>query len=124
MSGRPALILDLGGVIVDHDNALMYERLRALLDARPEVAAIIKHISASGIGNGSIDAAQLFQSLRKAWGSTASQKEFLAAWCCHFTLKQDMFDYLGMLHRTSPIVLCSNTNAAHLREQCPRAPRI
>ena len=109
----PALILDLGGVIVDHDNAVMLDRVAALLKRPVSHADIAAAIKASGIGAGRVDAAGLFGQLRDAHGSDAVLAEFLDAWSCHFTLKRDVFDYLDDLRASSPLVLCSNTNGAH-----------
>src|SRR5579872_1551350 len=64
---QPRLILDLGGVIVDHDNALCYDRLIALLENRPTRAEIALLIAASGVGDGSITAEELFASLRERY---------------------------------------------------------
>lgn len=107
------LILDLGGVIVDHDNAMSLDRLIDLLKnppARAELAALIK---SSGIGAGSFSAPQLFELLRERYGAAASQAEFLDAWTCHFTLKSDVYSLLQAMNARRPFVICSNTDAAH-----------
>jgi FMN phosphatase YigB (HAD superfamily) len=107
------LILDLGGVIVDHDNALCYDRLIALLENRPTRAELASVIAASGVGNGSLTAEGLFARLRERYGSAASEAQFLDAWSCHFTLKEDVYQLLMGIRKARPIVICSNTNAAH-----------
>src|SRR5260370_2896353 len=108
-----SLILDLGGVIVDHDNALSYDRLIALLDDRPTRAELAGVIAASGVGDGSLTAEGLFARLRERYGSTRGEEEFLDAWTCHFTLKLDVYRLLEAIKPTRPIVICSNTNAPH-----------
>jgi FMN phosphatase YigB (HAD superfamily) len=110
---RLRLILDLGGVIVDHDNALSYDRLIALLDERPTRGELAGVIAASGVGDGSLPAEGLFARLRERYGSTRSEEEFLDAWTCHFTLKANVYGLLEAIKPTRPIVICSNTNAAH-----------
>ena len=56
LNGRPSLILDLGGVIVDHDNAKCYARLCDLLEERPTPDELAAFIAASGVGDGSVSA--------------------------------------------------------------------
>jgi len=106
-------ILDLGGVIVDHDNAKCLRRLAALLIAPPSDEALAAFIAASGVGDGSIAAESLFARLRDRFGSQASQGAFLDAWTCHFTLNQDVYRLLCSLRAERRFVICSNTNAAH-----------
>ena len=110
---RPFLILDLGGVIVDHDNNVMFDAVSALLDARPPRAALAEDIRASGIGDGTRDAAGLYELLRAKYGGPAPLGDFLKAWSCHFTLKPEMAEFVRGWRAHSPLVLCSNTNAAH-----------
>jgi HAD superfamily hydrolase (TIGR01509 family) len=110
---RLNLILDLGGVIVDHDNALCYDRLIALLENRPTHVELVSVIAASGVGNGSVTAEGLFSALRERYGSAASEQQFLDAWSCHFTLKEDVYRLLKEIKEARRIVICSNTNAAH-----------
>jgi FMN phosphatase YigB (HAD superfamily) len=112
-AGRPHLILDLGGVIVDHDNAMSYDRLIGLLEERPTRAELAALIAASGIGDGSLKADDLFARLRELYGSSATGQEFLDAWTCHFTLKEDVYRLLEAAKTSRPFVICSNTNAAH-----------
>jgi putative hydrolase of the HAD superfamily len=111
--GRFHLVLDLGGVIVDHDNIMSYDRLIALLTHRPPRSEIESFIAASHVGRGKVRAQDLFEQLRERYGSDASPEQFLAAWTCHFTLKADVFGLLEQIAEERPLVLCSNTNAAH-----------
>ncbi len=110
---RPSLILDLGGVIVDHDNAKCFARLIDLLEEPPTPDELAALIAASGVGDGSLSAEGLFDQMAARYGSTAGQGAFLEAWTCHFTLKADVYDLLTEMKATRPFVLCSNTNAAH-----------
>jgi HAD superfamily hydrolase (TIGR01509 family) len=110
---RLRLVLDLGGVIVDHDNAMLFDRLIELLRETPTREDLASFVAASGIGDGSLDAKALFGLMRKRFGSGAAPEQFLAAWTCHFSLKPDVYRLLERVKATRPIVLCSNTNAAH-----------
>jgi len=110
---RLRLVLDLGGVIVDHDNARMLDRLAALFDRPPGREALAAEIAASGVGVGAASPEEVFEALGRRHGSAASQADFLDAWSCHFTLKRDVFDFLVGGADLGPLVLCSNTNAAH-----------
>jgi putative hydrolase of the HAD superfamily len=107
------LILDLGGVIVDHDNAKCYQRLTELLIARPTYVDLAAFIAGQGVGVGRTTAEDLFERMRERYGSEASQAEFVDAWSCHFTLKEDVYGLLESMRGERPFVICSNTNAAH-----------
>jgi len=107
------LVLDLGGVIVDHDNAQSFDRLAELLEEKPTRDEIATFISASGIGTGELTANDLFGSLKERYGSAASHDQFLDAWTCHFSLKQDVYELLNAMKAERAIVLCSNTNGGH-----------
>jgi putative hydrolase of the HAD superfamily len=113
LNRRPRLILDLGGVIVDHDNAKCFARLCDLLETRPTPDELAAFIAASGVGDGSVSAEGLFEQMAARYGSRAGQEAFLEAWTCHFALKADVYDLLTTIKATRPVVLCSNTNAAH-----------
>jgi HAD superfamily hydrolase (TIGR01509 family) len=107
------LVLDLGGVIVDHDNAMSYDRLIELLERPPTRDELASFINASGVGIGSIGTDALFDLMRNRYGSRASREQFLDAWTCHFSLKPKVYRLLEKIKATRPIVLCSNTNAGH-----------
>ena len=109
----PKLILDLGGVIVDHDNAKCYRRLVELLTVRPTSAELAAFVAGQGVGVGRTTAEDLFERMRERYGSEAPQAEFLDAWSCHFTLKEDVCELLQSIRGERPFVICSNTNAAH-----------
>lgn len=110
---EPSLIFDLGGVIVDHDNALLLDRLGALLDDRPAREDLAAFVAGSGVGNGSVPALGLFARMRDRYGSSATSEQFLDAWSCHFSLNAEVYSLLEATRTARPIVLCSNTNAAH-----------
>lgn len=110
---RLRLISDVGGVIVDHDNAKMFERVAALFDAKPSHAELQAAINGSGIAAGRQTPRELFDGLRRRNGGGTSFEAFLEALCCHFTLKPDVYALYRELRASGPIVLCSNTNAAH-----------
>ena len=101
-NGQLRLIVDLGGVIVDHDNAMSFDRLIALLEERPTRGGLAALIAASGVGDGSLTAEELFEHLRDRYGSAASQQEFLDAWTCHFTLKPDVYRLLDAIKAARP----------------------
>ena len=107
------LILDLGGVIVDHDNAKLYRRLTELLTVRPTRVELAQFIAGQGVGVGRTTAEDLFKRMRERYGSHASQAEFLDAWSCHFSLKEEVYGLLELMRSERPFVICSNTNAAH-----------
>jgi putative hydrolase of the HAD superfamily len=100
-------------VIVDHDNTLLFNRLRGLLHDPPEHNELAVVINGSGIGKGSLQAPELFELLKNRYGSSARRQDFLAAWSCHFSLNHSVFSLLQLISAKRPIVICSNTNSAH-----------
>lgn len=109
----PKLILDVGGVLVDHDNALLVERLAALLGAGAKRETLLSAFAASGVGAGRAPAEAVYLDLAARLGAPADAQRFLHVWSSHFTAKPEMLAFLDARAARERIVLCSNTNAAH-----------
>jgi putative hydrolase of the HAD superfamily len=109
----PKLILDVGGVLIDHDNALLERRLVDLFDGAVTPERLMSAFRESGVGAGRMPAERVYLDLAARLGAPADVVRFLALWSSHFTPKPDMLDFLAERGAREPIVLCSNTNAAH-----------
>jgi len=109
----PKLILDIGGVLVDHDNALLVERLAALLGPAAKRETLLSAFNESGVGAGRRPAEEVYLDLAARLGAPADAQRFLHVWSSHFTAKPEMLAFLAERGAREPIVLCSNTNAAH-----------
>lgn len=118
------LIFDLGGVIVGHDNDLLWNRRAGLTphgSAGPTAVTIAVTIAGavrgSGIGDGRISVRELHRSLVDQFQMDADWERFAAAWSSHFSPMPAMERVIarlasaeGTAHR---LMLLSNTNAEH-----------
>ena len=108
-----ALIFDLGGVIVPHDNAVLAARLVSRCSA-PDAAQRLNGVAhAASYGNGERSIAQLHGVLVETLGYDGDWPRFAQDWCCHLSLDAAMMalvERLGELHR---VMLFSNTNQEH-----------
>jgi glucose-1-phosphatase len=107
-------IFDLGGVIVRHDNELLYDRLAALctdpLTARGHLA---ESTHDRVVGTGRLTIPALHRRLVEDYGFSGRYDAFLEIWSSHFSAEPAMapiFAAIAGRHRT---VFFSNTNAAH-----------
>jgi hypothetical protein len=113
MSPYEALVFDLGGVIVAHDNAVLYAQLVSRCDREwsvEDVQAIVG-LPRWGTGEGSIS--ELHAQLRETAGYAASWATFVEDWSCHFTMDGSMLAFLQDLRRSHRVMLFSNTNKEH-----------
>jgi putative hydrolase of the HAD superfamily len=108
-----ALVFDLGGVIVAHDNAFLGARLasRCPPGTTAEEVARIAQRDAFGLGTASI--AQLHQSLAEEAGYAGDFEVFLDDWSCHLEVDPSMLGFVERLAKRNRVILFSNTNAAH-----------
>lgn len=119
------LIFDLGGVIVAHDNVLLWRRLANLTphaNADPTAAAIANAVLRSGIGDGRISVRELHRSLVDQFEVHPDWGRFTALWNSHFSPIPAMERVVARLAGTRRLVLLSNTNAVHWQHLQGRYP--
>jgi FMN phosphatase YigB (HAD superfamily) len=105
-----AIVFDLGGVIVAHDNAVMVERIASRTKATPrDVSRLIRR---KDWGSG-LPIADLHAELTGELGYSGGWDEFAADWCCHFTVDPSMLAYVQRLSSANRVMIFSNTNAVH-----------
>lgn len=105
-------MFDLGGVIVAHDNGLLYRTLAGRC-AAPD-PAVIKRIAEHPLyGTGEKPMAQMHAELATEAGYGGDWAQFVADWSCHFTLDHAMLDLVERLAGERRVLLFSNTNAEH-----------
>ena len=113
MPAYDALIFDLGGVIVPHDNAVLAARLVSRCRA-PDAAQRLNGLAhAASYGDGRRTIAPLPGVLVEDLGYDGDWPQFVEDWCCHLSLDPAMMGFverLGELHR---VMLFSNTNQEH-----------
>lgn len=107
-----ALVFDLGGVIVPHDNDMLYRRLAARCQPAQSAEAIAAMAHDPRYELGVLPIAHLHQRLRAA-GYAFDWEVFVADWCCHFAVDAAMLDYVEHLTAARRVLLFSNTNREH-----------
>ena len=108
-----ALIFDLGGVIVPHDNAVLRDRLVSRCTA-PDAAERLNAIAhAASYGDGRRTIAQLHNVLVESLGYAGDWPRFVEDWCCHLSLDPSMLAFVEVLGERYRVMLFSNTNQEH-----------
>ncbi|MBX5481857.1 MAG: HAD-IA family hydrolase [Myxococcaceae bacterium] len=120
------LLLDLGNVLVFHDNALLVRNLaeRAAADPAPLTEALRGELSVM-INEGALSPNAIREEVcRLLGGVNIPMPEFFELWSSHFTLNEAVFPRIDQLAESKRVklVLVSNTNALHWEWLLPRVP--
>jgi FMN phosphatase YigB (HAD superfamily) len=107
-----ALVFDLGGVIVDHDNAVMHRRLASSCRAGWSLAQIAVATGDSRWGTGR-PVTELHEELTRDAGYEGDWDTFVDDWCCHLVLNPSMLAFVENLAARHRVMIFSNTNAQH-----------
>lgn len=108
------IVFDIGGVLIFHDDEVMYGRICNLLKYPPHVSQIKRDIQSSGISTGKRTPRELFQILSKRYCSKADYDEWSVAWTGHFSLNTETIDYVETLMLSGmQCHICSNINSLH-----------
>ena len=112
MTDIEALVFDLGGVIVAHDNAVMHRRLAARCRAgwSPTDVATATADARWGLGRSLIE---LHTELRRDAGYDGDWAAFTADFACHLTVDQSMLSFVEALRARHRVMIFSNTNKVH-----------
>lgn len=105
-----AIIFDLGGVIVAHDNALMVERVASRCNAMPrEVSQLMRRRD----WNVGAPIEELHGELSRELGYAGDFDRFAGDFCCHFVVDWSMLMLVRQLAAGQRVMLFSNTNQVH-----------
>ncbi|MGA0603268.1 HAD-IA family hydrolase [Caulobacter sp. KR2-114] len=107
-----ALIFDLGGVIVGHDNEVMYRRIASRCPGGDGPKVVLRVLRGRAWDTGA-PIAELHQALQAEAGYEAGWDQFVQDWTCHFTVDAEMLAYVEALAGRRRTFLFSNTNAEH-----------
>lgn len=111
------LILDIGGVLVDHDDEKLADRLVRLL-GNGDRATILSAFRESGLGVGRRPPEVVYEALARRLGVGVDVAAFRHVWSSHFTPKDDMLAFARAWSARAPLVLCSNTDPVHWAFVC------
>jgi glucose-1-phosphatase len=119
-----ALILDLGNVLVFHDNALLFRKLGARAALSPSEAE--RRISGgsgwTAANRGLLGAEGIRRDVCRALGVELPMDEFTGLWNSHFTPHEEVLPRVEGLVGRVKLVLLSNTNVVHAAWIKPRLP--
>ncbi len=120
-----ALILDLGNVLVFHDNARLFARLGARAGLGPgEVARRLTGASWVAANRGELDAEGIRREVCGALGVELPMEAFAPLWSSHFTVHEAVLPRVEGLVGRVRLVLLSNTNVLHVAYVRPRLPLL
>ena len=106
-----AIVFDVGGVLVQHDNDLIYATLAARCRSDVSSRDIAARLSDPKIDTGARPVSDLRAELVRDLGYRGDEAQFLADWCCHFTFDASM---IALAHGLETrVLLFSNTNREH-----------
>lgn len=115
ISPAPTLVFDLGGVLVRHDNDLLYDRLAArCVDPVAARERIIVALDEPDIGTGRLGIDRLHTRLVQELSFADPYDAFLAIWSSHFSEEPGMEALVRDLATRHRTIIFSNTNAPHI----------
>lgn len=112
-----ALVFDLGGVIVAHDNRVCYERLAARCGPLGSIARVRALAENPDVGTGALTIPALYGQFQDEAAYGADWETFAQDWCCHLVLDAAMLGFIGRLSARNRVMLFSNTNQTHWDSQ-------
>jgi HAD superfamily hydrolase (TIGR01509 family) len=124
MADVDAVVLDLGNVLVFHDDALLIDRL-AERGGRPAdaVRAALRDVWEPA-NRGRLAGEALRRAVAAAAGADFDEAEFSDLWSCHFRFHDEVLPVVEGLFGRVKVLLLSNTNATHLDWIRPRLPLL
>ncbi|HME90143.1 MAG TPA: HAD family hydrolase, partial [Myxococcaceae bacterium] len=120
-----AIILDLGNVLMFHDNALLYRRLGELGGVGAEaVEQLVSPEIWERLHRDPLDGEAIQREVCSALGVTLRPEEFAEVWNCHFTPNDAIAPIVESLIGRTQLVVLSNTNAQHAQYLRRRLPLL
>lgn len=111
-----ALILDLGNVLVWHDNALLFQALAERSGKDPNfVARTLMGPGWLAANRGELDEEGIRSMVCSALGVEIPMEEFERLWSCHFRVHDEVLPTVERLIGQVKLVLLSNTNVLHVK---------
>ena len=111
-----ALVFDLGGVIVDHDNSVMHRKIAGRCRAGWTADQIAEATADAHWGTGR-PVVELYRTLTRDAGYDGSWDAFTQDFSCHLVLNPAMLALVEALASRRRVVIFSNTNAVHWQSQ-------
>jgi len=115
------VILDLGNVLVFHDNARLAQNLAQAVGVSVSLVEGWARRNNDAINLGRLDGAGIHRSFVQEVGQV-SLEGFAALWSSHFTIHGAVLPIVEALSSRVKLALLSNTNALHVEFLRPRLP--
>jgi FMN phosphatase YigB (HAD superfamily) len=108
-----ALVFDVGGIFILHDNERLFRRLAASCKNGDVVDRIRAGAMDPDITTGARPVRAFYDELVRTLGYERDWRGFLADWSSHFSVDRAMLARLEELARDNRVLLFSNTNREH-----------
>jgi FMN phosphatase YigB (HAD superfamily) len=120
-----AFFLDLGNVLVLHDNALLIRRIAERGGVSPaQIEQALNRPLWDDMNRGRVGPEALRAWLSRVVRAELSADEARDLWSSHFTLNTPIFPVVEALLGRIKVLLLSNTNAVHISWILPRLPLL
>lgn len=125
MAPPRAILLDLGNVLVFHDNARLFLRLGQRVGlSGPEVAQRLTGAGWTAANRGELDEEGIRRDVCRSLGVDVPMEEFFPLWSCHFTVHEAVLPRVEALVGRVKLALLSNTNKLHMAYLRPKLPLL
>jgi len=108
-----ALVFDVGGIFILHDNERLFRRLAASCSATDAVDRIREAAFDADITTGARPVRAVYGEIVDELGYMRDWRGFLADWSSHFSVDHAMLTLLAALASANRVMLFSNTNREH-----------
>jgi len=116
MAGIQTVLLDLGNVLIFHDNQLLFRSMgeRAGISAK-KAEALIGGALWNDVHRGELEPNEIRSAVCGALGLSLDSNAFGELWNCHFRVNEPMIRHVEGLVGKVKLGALSNTNALHAR---------
>ena len=124
MNRIQAVVLDLGNVLVFHDDPILFQRMSAWGGAEPEHIRKRMLELWDSINRGDLVGDDLRRTICQVAGSNVPMEAepFFALWNCHFRVHHEILPMVEALLGRVKLILLTNVNALHWRFVRPLIP--
>jgi putative hydrolase of the HAD superfamily len=121
-----AVVLDLGNVLVFHDDPILFQRMSAWGGADPSNIRTRMRELWDAINRGALAGHELRRTICEVAGSSVPMEEdaFIELWNCHFRVHAEMLPLLDKLLERTKVLLLTNVNDLHWRYVRPLLPHL
>ena len=126
MTRIQAVFLDLGNVLVFHDDLVLFQRMSAWGGAHPENIRKRMLELWDSINRGDLAGDELRRTVCQVAGSKVPMEAtpFFALWNCHFRVHHELLPVIDALLGRTKVILLSNVNEMHWRFVRPLIPQF